>query len=222
MNEWVTKQSAIMDKYDPEKKVALFVDEWGNWWAPNPGSNPGFLQQQSSMLDAVVAALNLNIFMRHADRVRGSNIAQMINVLQSMILTDGPKMVLTPTYHVYRMYVPFQDATLVPVSFDAGTYRNGDVTVPRVDAVAARDTAGHLWLALTNVDPREPAIMVVSIPGVAARSASGELLTAPAVDSHNTFDRPNTVRPAPYRGSVLGGKLRFDLPSKSVAVVRVQ
>ena len=221
MNEWVTKQSAIMDKYDPEKKISLFVDEWGNWWAPNPGSNPGFLQQQNSMLDAIVAALNLNIFIRHADRVRGSNIAQMINVLQAMILTHGPKMVLTPTYHVYRMYVPFQDATLVPVSFDAGTYRNGDVTVPRVDAVAARDTAGHLWLALTNVDPREPATMAVSIPGVTARSASGEVLTAAAVDSHNSFDRPNTVRPAPYRGSISNGRLHFDLPAKSIAVVRV-
>ena len=221
MNEWVTKQSAIMDKYDPEKKIALFVDEWGNWWAPNPGSNPGFLQQQNSMLDAVVAALNLNIFMRHADRVRGANIAQMINVLQAMILTDGPKMVLTPTYHVYRMYVPFQDATLVPVSFDAGTYRNGDVTVPRVDAIAARDSAGHLWLALTNVDPNEPTTMVVNVPGMAARSATGEVLTAPAVDSHNTFQQPDAGRPAPYRGSISDGKLRFDLPTKSIAVVRV-
>jgi alpha-N-arabinofuranosidase len=221
MNEWLAKQSAIMDKYDPDKKIALFVDEWGIWTDPNPGSNPGFLQQQNTLRDAVLAALNLNIFMRHADRVRGTNIAQMINVLQAMILTDGPKMVLTPTYHVYRMYVPFQDATLVPVSFDAGAYRKGDVTVPRVDAVAARDVAGHLWLALTNVDPTEPTTMVVNVPGVAARSATGEILTAPAVDSHNTFDRPNRVQPVPYRGSVSGGKLRFELPAKSVAVVRV-
>ena len=221
MNEWIAKQSAIMDKYDPDKKIALFVDEWGIWTDPNPGSNPGFLQQQNTLRDAVLAALNLNIFMRHADRVRGTNIAQMINVLQAMIITDGPKMVLTPTYHIYRMYVPFQDATLVPVSFDAGIYRKGDVAVPQVDAVAARDSAGHLWLALTNVDPTEPTSMVVAVPGVAARSAIGEVLTAPAVDSHNTFDRPNTVRPAPYRGSISNGKLRFDLPAKSVAVVRL-
>ena len=222
MNDWVTKQSAIMDKYDPEKKLALFVDEWGNWWAPNPGSNPGFLQQQNSMLDAVVAALNLNIFMRHADRVRGANIAQMINVLQAMILTDGAKMVLTPTYHVYRMYVPFQDATLVPLSFEPGTYSNGNVAVPRVDAVAARDSAGRLWLSLTNVDPNEPTTMVVNIPGVAARSAIGEVLTAPAVDSHNSFQQPNIVRPTPYRGSIADGKLRFDLPAKSIVVVKVE
>jgi len=222
MNDWIAKQSTIMDKYDPDKKIALFVDEWGIWTDPNPGSNPGFLQQQNTLRDAVLAALNLNIFMRHADRVRGANIAQMINVLQAMILTDGPKMVLTPTYHVYRMYVPFQDATLVPVSFEPGTYRYGDVNVPRVDAVAARDSAGRLWLALANVDPKEPTTMVVNIPGVTARSAAGEVLTAPAVDSHNSFDRPNAVQPAAFRGSASGGKLRFDLPAKSVAVVRVE
>ena len=104
-----------MDKYDPQKKVALVVDEWGAWYAPLPGSNPGFLVQQNSLRDAILAALNLNIFARHADRVRMANIAQMVNVLQAMILTDKEKMVLTPTYHVFKMYVPFQDATFVPV-----------------------------------------------------------------------------------------------------------
>ena len=221
MNDWVAKQAAIMDKYDPDKKIALFVDEWGDWWAPNPGSNPGFLQQQNSLLDGIVAALNLNIFMRHADRVRGANIAQMINVLQAMILTDGPKMVLTPTYHVYRMYVPFQEATFVPLQFDAGIYRNGDVSIPRVDAVAARDNEGRLWVALTNIDPSEQASMTISVPGVVAHAATGELLTAPAVDSHNSFDRPNAVQPVPYRGSILNGHLLFELPARSVAVVRV-
>src|SRR4029079_2531439 len=98
-----------MDRYDPDKKLTLSVDEWGVWLAPLPGSNPGFLQQQNSLRHAIIAALNLNIFMRHADRVHVANIAQMVNVLQAMIMTDGPKMVLTPTYHVYRMYLPFQD-----------------------------------------------------------------------------------------------------------------
>ena len=121
MDGLINKHSAIMDKYDPDKKVALVVDEWGGWYAPMPGSNPGFLVQQNSLRDAILAALNLNIFARHADRVRGANIAQMINVLQAMIITDNEKMVLTPTYYVFKMYVPFQDATLVPVTFDAGT-----------------------------------------------------------------------------------------------------
>src|SRR5436190_18931268 len=116
MNSLVEKHSPIMYKYDPEKKLTLVVDEWGSWYAPLPGSNPGFLAQQNSLRDAVLAALNLNIFARHADRGRMANIAQMINVLQAMVLTDKEKMVLTPTYHVFRMYVPFQDATVVPVT----------------------------------------------------------------------------------------------------------
>ena len=142
MEGLISKHSAIMDKYDPQKKVALVVDEWGGWYAPLPGSNPGFLVQQNSLRDAVLAALNLNIFARHADRVRMANIAQMINVLQAMIMTDKEKMVLTPTYYVFKMYVPFQDATFVPVTFNAGTYTHGDITLPRVDAIAAKDTSG--------------------------------------------------------------------------------
>ena len=153
MDRLIATHSAIMDKYDPQKKIALVVDEWGAWYAPLPGSNPGFLVQQNSQRDAVLAALNLNIFARHADRVRMANIAQMVNVLQAMILTDKEKMVLTPTYHVFKMYLPFQDATFVPVAFEAGTYTHGSVTLPRVDAIAAKDAAGKLWLAITNLDP---------------------------------------------------------------------
>ena len=156
MDALINKHAAIMDKYDPEKKVALVVDEWGSWYAPLPGSNPGFLAQQNSMRDAVLAALNLNIFARHADRVRMANIAQMINVLQAMILTDKEKMVLTPTYYVFKMYVPFQDATFVPVTFDAGSYTHDNITLPRVDAIAAKDANGKLWLEITNLDPNQP------------------------------------------------------------------
>lgn len=222
MKDWIAKQSAIMDRYDPEKKLGLYVDEWGIWVDPNPGSNPGFLQQQNTLRDAVIAALNLNIFMRNADRVRGSNIAQMVNVLQAMILTDGPRMVLTPTYHAYHMYVPFQDARVVPVSFDAGSYRYGEVDVPRVDAVAARGASGTLWLALTNVDPNRPARFSASVAGVSARSAQGRILTGTAVDAHNSFTAPDRVAPRPFKGRVSGGQLHFDLPAKSIAVVQVR
>ena len=222
MKEWVAKQSAIMDKYDPDKKLGLYVDEWGIWTDPDPGSNPGFLQQQNTLRDAVIAALNLNIFMRNADRIRGANIAQMINVLQAMILTDGPRMALTPTYHVYRMYVPFHDATLVPVNFTPGTYTFGDISLPQVDAVAARDTSGRLWLSLVNVDPNKPTRFSATFEGLSARSASGELLTAAAVDAHNSIARPNDVAPRPFAGRVSGGGLQFELPPKSVAVVEVR
>jgi alpha-N-arabinofuranosidase len=221
MEGLVAKHSTIMDKYDPDKKVALVVDEWGEWLAPLPGTNPGFLAQQNSLRDAMVAALNLNIFARHADRVRGANIAQMINVLQAMILTDKDKMVLTPTYYVFKMYKPFQDATLVPVEFDKGTYVQGDISLPRVDAIAARDTNGKLWLAVANIDPDHPATLRASFPGVAARSARGQVLTAPKADAINSFAAPNAVTPKPIAGAARGNDIVLSLPSKSVAVVEI-
>ena len=222
MEALVTQHSAIMDQYDPEKKVALVVDEWGAWYAPLPGSNPGFLVQQNSLRDAVLAALNLNIFARHADRVRMANIAQMVNVLQAMIMTDKAKMVLTPTYHVFRMYVPFQDATFVPVSLDAGTYTYGTYTLPRVDAIAAKDKSGTLWLALTNVDPNRTADVTLRVSGQPATAATGETLTAPAVDSVNTFDAPNTVSPKAISARVQDGRLALVLEPKSVTVVSIK
>ncbi|HEY6338067.1 MAG TPA: alpha-L-arabinofuranosidase C-terminal domain-containing protein [Candidatus Sulfotelmatobacter sp.] len=222
MEGLINTHSAIMDKYDPQKKVALVVDEWGGWYAPLPGSNPGFLVQQNSLRDAILAALNLNIFARHADRVRMANIAQVINVLQAMIITDKEKMVLTPTYHVYKMYVPFQDATCVPVTFDAGAYTHGDITLPRVDAIAAKDSAGKLWLEITNVDPNQPVEIEASLAGTAAKSASGQTLTAPKVDSVNTFDAPNTVVPKPISVKIQGGKLVLKLEPKSVTVISVE
>lgn len=221
MDDLIAEHSAIMDKYDAEKKVPLIVDEWGVWLKPNAGSDPGFLQQQNSMRDAIIAAINLNIFARHADRVRGGNIAQMINVLQAMILTDKDKMVLTPTYHVFKMYLPFQDATFVPVKFDAGTYSNGAVTLPRVDAIAARDTNGKLWLAVTNIDPNRPARIVANFAGLKARSARGEVLTAPNVNSVNTFAAPNTVSPKPFDATGTQNGLPLDLPAKSIVVVQI-
>jgi alpha-N-arabinofuranosidase len=219
MEDLVNKHSAIMDKYDPQKKIALIVDEWGSWYAPLPGSNPGFLVQQNSIRDAILAALNLNIFARHAERVRGANIAQMINVLQAMIMTDKEKMVLTPTYHVFKMYLPFQDATFIPVTFNAGTYTNGDITLPRVDAIAAKDTSGKLWLELTNLDPNNAVEIEASFIGMNANSATGQTLTAGKVDSVNTFEAPNTVAPKPISAKVQGGKLAIKLEPKSVTVV---
>ncbi len=201
MDGLVTQHSAIMDKYDPEKKVALVVDEWGAWYAQLPGTTPGFLAQQNSMRDAIIAALNINIFARHADRVRMANIAQMVNVLQAMILTDGPKMVLTPTYHAFKMYVPFQDATFVPVTFDAGRYTHGAITLPRVDAIAREGRVGHA-VAVVHQRRSEHARRRSRrrSTGMTPRSASGETLTGAAVDSVNTFDAPNTVAPKPAPG----------------------
>jgi alpha-N-arabinofuranosidase len=222
MDGLIRTHGAIMDKYDPEKKIALVVDEWGAWYAPLPGSPQGFLQQQNSQRDAILAALNLNIFARHAERVRMANIAQMVNVLQAMILTAGEKMVLTPTYHVFRMYVPFQDATFVPVAVGAGTYSHGDIALPRVDAIAARDTAGELWMALTNVDPNRPVTISARVEGFVPRSAAGQTLSAPRFDSVNTFEAPDTVAPKPIAPKVQAGTVTLTLEPRSVTVVSIR
>ncbi|MBU6299605.1 MAG: alpha-N-arabinofuranosidase, partial [Alphaproteobacteria bacterium] len=188
--------------------------------APAPGSNPAFLQQQNSQRDAILAALNLNIFARHADRVRMANIAQMVNVLQAMLMTDGPKMVRTPTYYVFKMYVPFQDAVFLPVAYDAGTYTEGDVTLPRIDAIAAKTKDGKIVVSLTNLDPDRPADFAVAVPG--ATAAHGEVLTAPKVNSVNTFAAPGTVVPKPVSAEVADGKLSVALPPASVTVLTLQ
>jgi alpha-N-arabinofuranosidase len=222
MDEFLRKQEAAMDKYDPKKLVALSVDEWGAWHAPLAGTNPAFLVQQNSLRDAILASLTLNIFARHADRVRMGNIAQMINVLQSMILTDKEKMILTPTYYVYKMYVPFQGATFIPVNFDAGTYTQGAVTLPRLDAVAARDTSGRLILELTNLDPVKPLEIDADLNGFAAKSSIAQTLTAAAVDSINSFDTPENVVPRPVSPKIEQGRLKLSLDPKSVTVITLE
>jgi len=222
MEDLINKHSAIMDKYDPKKEIALVVDEWGAWYAPLPGSNPGFLVQQNSQRDAVLSALNINIFARHADRVRMANIAQMINVLQAMIMTDKEKMVLTPTYYVFKMYVPFQDATFLPVTFDAGKYVRGAIELPRVDAIAAKGKDGKLWVEITNVDPNQAVDIDLATIGMNVKAAVGETLTAPRVDSVNTFEKPNEVVPKPISAKVQDGKLILKLEPRSVTVVSVK
>ena len=222
MDEFLRKQEVVMDKYDPEKKVTLSVDEWGAWHAPLTGSNPAFLVQQNSVRDAILASLNLNIFARHADRVRMANIAQMIDVLQAMILTDKEKMVLTPTYYVFKMYVPFQDATFIPVAFEAGAYTHGSVTLPQIDAIAAKGVDGKLLLEITNLDAENPAVISADLSGIAAKSAKAETLTGVAVDSVNTFDSSSSVLPKPSAVKVQNGKLSLTVGPRSVTVVSIE
>jgi alpha-L-arabinofuranosidase len=222
MDALITQHSGIMDQYDPHKKIPLVVDEWGAWLAPLPGTNPGFLVQQNSLRDAILAALNLDIFARHADRVRMANIAQMVNVLQAMVMTDHERMVLTPTYYVFRMYAPFQDATLIPVQVDAGLYSHADITLPRLDAIAARDSKGNIWLAVINLDPGRPVRIHAAAASTALHRAHGEMLTAAQVDSVNSFDSAHVVQPASLDVVAGPGGLMLELPAKSVSVLQVQ
>jgi len=222
MDEFLRKQETVMDRYDPQKKIALVVDEWGAWHAALPGTNPSFLVQQNSLRDAILASLNLNIFARHAGRVRMANIAQMINVLQSMILTDKEKMVLTPTYYVFKMYVPFQDATFIPVDFDPGTLHRDGITLPHVDAIAAKEASGKLWVEITNLDPDKPVEIDAEIAGMMVKTVKAETLTASAVDSVNSFAAPHNVVPKPVSASVKSGRLALTVEPKSVTVISLE
>ncbi|MEN2787719.1 alpha-L-arabinofuranosidase C-terminal domain-containing protein [Sphingomonas qilianensis] len=223
MEEFITKHSAIMDKYDPAKRVMLAVDEWGTWYDPAPGSNPGFLVQQNSVRDAVVAGLNLNIFARHADRVKMAAIAQMVNVLQAMLLTDGPRMVKTPTYWVFDLYKPWQDATVLPIDVQSPWYHQDEVAVPAISVSAVRDRAGQVHVALVNLDPSRAIPLSVALNGVTASTVSGRVLTGATMDAHNSFEQPDAVKPQPFTAAALSGNtLSATIPPMAVVVLELR
>ncbi|MEX2090280.1 MAG: alpha-L-arabinofuranosidase C-terminal domain-containing protein, partial [Bacteroidota bacterium] len=223
MEELVVKHSAVIEKYDPEKSIGLIVDEWGTWYDVEPGTNPGFLHQQNTLRDAVTAAINLNIFNNHADRVKVANIAQMINVLQAMILTDKERMIVTPTYHVFEMFTAHHDATLLPSDLSGDRYAFGDNTLPGVTASASRDQSGAIHITLCNLNPDLPAEVAGELRGTKAGIVSGRVLTAATMSSHNTFDTPDAVRPGPFHDvRLVKGGFSATLPPKSVVVLKIQ
>ncbi len=205
MEEFIVKHSAIMDKYDPQKRVGLMVDEWGTWYDGEPGRDMGALYQQNTLRDAVVAGINLNIFNRHADRVQMANIAQMVNVLQAMILTDKEKMILTPTYYVFKMYKVHQGATLIPVDLTAPEYKVDQASAPALSASASRDKEGRLHLSIVNLDPNSSAEISTTFSGATIKSVTGEVLTASRMNAMNTFENPNTIKPTSFSGYKLQG-----------------
>ncbi len=216
----ITRHSAVMDKFDPKKRIFLAVDEWGTWYAGDPGTNPGFLRQQNTMRDALVAAIHLNIFAKHADRVRMSAIAQMVNVLQAMILTDGTRMVRTPTYWIFDMYKPYMDATVLPIDVTSQDYGVGKWTMPSVSASAIRDKNGNVHVALANLDPNRPMTVRVKLGSLAAVSVTGKVLTASAMNAMNNFAAPNAVQPAAFNGALISNNvLVARMPAKSVVML---
>lgn len=221
LDEYIQNNIAIMDKHDPEKKLGFFVDEWGTWYDVEEGENPGFLYQQNSLRDALVAAVNLNMFHKYAERVRLTNIAQMINVLQAMILTDKEKMLLTPTYHVFKMHIPFQGATALPSEIDSlPQYKFDGDSLPGVSVSSARGKDGKIWLSLANLNPHESSSVEINTD-TKIKGAKGQVLTADKMDALNTFDKPNNVKPAKYSAKAKDGKLTLALPAKSVVVVEL-
>jgi alpha-N-arabinofuranosidase len=219
----IEKHEAIMDKADPQKKVGLMVDEWGTWYDPAPGSNAAFLVQDNTLRDALVAATNFHIFMRHADRVRMANIAQMVNVLQSMIRTDGARMVLTPTYYAFLMYRPFQAATALPVQVTSPDYAAGTARLPAIDASAARGADSATYVGLVNADPNQEVVVSLALAGVRPGQVTGQLLTAAKMDSRNEFGRPEQVHPVAFHGARWSGtNLQVRMPAKSVVVLTLK
>jgi len=222
IKEVIDRHMEIMDQYDPQKRVALAFDEWGTWYDVEPGTNPGFLFQQNSMRDALVAALTLNYLNARCERVRMANIAQTINVLQALIFTDGEKMLLTPTYHIYNMYKVHQDATLLPQTLEGPEYVMGSDSLPAISASASMDQSGVIHLSLVNIDPKQAVHMELELKGKEKGKVSGQLLTSEQMDSHNTFSDPEEVVPVGFDGATFKkGKIDLTIPARSVVVLEV-
>ncbi|HKC72762.1 MAG TPA: alpha-N-arabinofuranosidase [Chloroflexota bacterium] len=221
MDELIRRHATIMDRYDPEKRVALLVDEWGTWYDVEPGTNPAFLYQQNTLRDALVAGLTLNIVNNHCDRVRMANIAQLVNVLQALILTDGAAMVTTPTYHVFDLYKAHQNAVLLPCVLESDRYDVDGQHIPQISVSASRDSSECIHLTLCNVDPHREADVRCELRGVAPREVMGSVLTAKDMRAHNTFQDPGRVAPVPFDAvSFNRERLAVTLPPMSVVALR--
>lgn len=223
MEELVTKHSAIMDKYDPKKKVALVVDEWGIWTDVEPGTNPGFLYQQNSLRDALIAGTTLNIFNNHSDRVKMANLAQTVNVLQALILTEKNKMLLTPTYHVFDLFKVHQDAKYLPIQFTSPDYTFGDKKIPALNVSASQDANGAIHISLVNLDPNHKISLNTNLEGLNWKSVSGQILTSEKLNDINTFTEPNKINIKKFDGAKKSGSnLKIDLPAQSVVVLELK
>ncbi len=222
MNELVEKHSKVMDKYDPFKRIALVVDEWGTWYQVEPGTNPGFLYQQNTMRDAIAAACNLNIFNNHCDRVQMANIAQVVNVLQAMILTKDDKMILTPTYWVFDLFKVHQEAVMIPVKVSSDNYVFKDDELPAVNCSASVDSTGKMHVTLCNIDPDKQQDVELSIESFRTDNITGKMLTAEKMNAHNTFDNPDVVKPADFSDYKLSGNnLKVNMPPMSVVALEL-
>jgi Alpha-L-arabinofuranosidase len=225
MNELVSKHATVMDRYDPQKRIGLIVDEWGNWFNVEPGTNPGFLYQQNTLRDAITAGLHLNIFNNHADRVQMANIAQLVNVLQALFLTDGEQMLLTPTYHVFDMYKVHQQATLIPVVLSAKTLMdNENQPFPQVSASASIDAAGVVHISLVNTDlANDIEISCVLNSGRKLAKQGGQIITSKDIRDYNSFENPNRVVLYDFEDyTVKDNRLTMKLPAKSVVTIALK
>jgi alpha-N-arabinofuranosidase len=220
MDEILEKNNEIMSDVDPDKRIPLFVDEWGTWYRGEEGTNPAFLYQQNTLRDALVAVLNFHIFHRHHERVQLANIAQTVNVLQAMILTEGEKMILTPSYYAFEMCKVHQDTTYLPVELETSAYKFGDDEIPAVSVSASQASDGVVYVSLVNTSASDAAAVECQLAGIEATKVAGRVLTATALDAHNTFDKPEQVKPAEFKNATMSkGTLKATLPAHSVVVL---
>ena len=223
MEEMVTKHIAVMDKYDAAKRIALVVDEWGGWYDVEKGTNPGFLYQQNTMRDAMIAAVTLNIFHNHCDRVKMANLAQVVNVLQAVILTNKEKMILTPTYHVMEIYNVHQDATMLPMKLISNDYVLGTEKLPAVSVSASKDKNGVIHISLANIDAAKAQDISLNLNGVKYTSVTGKIITSKKLQDYNSFDEPGKIKPSDFNGAKNSGNgLQVKLPPFSVVVLALK
>ena len=223
MEELIKGHGAIMDQYDPEKKIGMVIDEWGTWYDVEPGTNPGFLYQQNTMRDALVAGINLNLFNKNCDRVKMANIAQMVNVLQAVILTDGDRMVKTPTWHVFHLYKVHQDAELVESYVETKQIGVEEgVQIPDLSESASVGKDGKLYITLTNASLEEAGEVEAVLAETPVKSVRAQILTG-AMKAHNTFDAPDEVHTASFtQFAIKENKIEFTIPACSVLQLEVE
>jgi alpha-L-arabinofuranosidase len=223
MEELVSRHATIMDRYDPAKKVAMAVDEWGIWTDVEAGTNPSFLYQQNSLRDALIAASTLNIFNNHCDRVRLANLAQVVNVLQSLILTKGNDMLLTPTYHIFDMYKVHQDAKWLPIQINSPIYQSGTQKINAVNVSASKDSLGVTHISLVNINPKNAVKIKTILQGTTWKTVTGTILTASSFTDINTFENKNKIQPAVFNGAKKEDDyLSVVLPAKSIVVLELK
>lgn len=220
MDAIIGRHSAIMDRYDPDRRVGLIVDEWGTWHDAEPGTDPAFLYQQNTLRDGLVAALTLHIFNSHCERVHMANIAQTVNVLQAMVLTQGQHMILTPSYHVFEMFKGHQNATRLPILLETADYVLSNAAIPQISASASRNAAGEILVTLCNTSPKQAADLACNLHGTGATDVNGRVLTAASMSAHNTFESPEAIRPIQFdQLSLSSGRLTMRLPAMSVVAL---
>lgn len=220
MKELLSKHGEIMDKYDPEKRVGLIIDEWGTWFDVEEGTNPGFLYQQNTIRDALITALHFHIFQEQCERVQMANIAQTVNVLQAMILTKEEKLVLTPTYHIFDMFKGHQDGKLLSIE-----KREKDTNeIPQISISASKGEAGEITISLCNLDLHEETVCGLKLPSmdIHKKDIKTKILTAAKMNAHNTFEDPNVVVPSELKSmKMIDNTIEVILPPMSVVVLTI-